>query len=67
LERYLNAHSKRLGVKHSAAVTFISLAYVTLTEVSLPPTYLAKPEGHELIEYVKYTSVLEEMMRYLAI
>lgn len=48
------------------ALTFISVAYVTLTEVSLPPTYLAKPEGHEFLEYVKvkHTSVLEEMIRY---
>jgi len=48
------------------ALTFISLAFVTLTDVSIPPTYLAKPEGLELLEYVtvKDTSVLEEMMRY---
>jgi hypothetical protein len=48
------------------ALSSICLAYVTLTEVSLPPTYLAKPEGHELLEYVKvkYTSVFGEMMRY---
>jgi len=55
-----------IGVKYLVALTFISLDYVTLTEVTLPPTYLAKPEGHELLEYVKvkYTSVLEEVMRY---
>jgi len=53
-------------VKYFVALTFISLVYMTLTDVSLPPTYLAKLEGHELREYVKveYTSVLEEMMRY---
>jgi hypothetical protein len=41
----MNAHSKRLGVKHSLALTFISVAYMTLPEVALPPIYLAKPEN----------------------
>jgi len=55
-----------IGVKYLVALAFVSLDYMTLTEVTLPPTYLAKPKGHELLDYVKvkYTSVLEEMMRY---
>jgi hypothetical protein len=38
--------------KHFVAVTFISLVYETLTDVSIPPTYLAKPEDPELLEHV---------------
>jgi hypothetical protein len=31
----------------------MSVAYVTIPEVSLPPIYLAKPECHEPLEHVQ--------------